>query len=487
MKPLQLAPFALAFLGSAFDEPMMLVGRFFGHDLERYRIPAAALAGGIGLALTVSVAVDTVRKRSTLNRHRLAMLYTLAFFVASSALIALGRVQLSLIESLTSRYVTSSLLFWACLLLIVTSRAATSQQSHSLRRYVPRVVVLVVACFVGGFPQLPKVAYAAETERFLAEGEYALINRVFAVEAWYRFYMTPGEMIATVRYFRDRHLSSFSQEWTSWIGDEVSAHYALASPSACVGYWESSSPVGGSYTPAVLASGWALDRQLDKAPDLIVFSDDSQRIVGYTSGTRRRPDVSVIDAGTAGERVGWIAYLPAGEPADLTAYVVLGNGRSVCKAGGARLPGTYLTAAFSKAGPVIPGVSVSTQGDWTKDTLPPPAPGSATPVESWSSRAVTSGHAVLRIGPVPCGSGASIGLPLATSVTRSSIRVSVVQRETRVVLAAAHPPPGLASWDLWRLDVPVGAPAMSCDYIVEDMDNDPASWIAAGLPRTITR
>jgi hypothetical protein len=108
------------------------------------------------------------------------------------------------------------------------------------------------------------------------------------------------------------------------------------------------------------------------------------------------------------------------------------------------------------------------------------------PSEIWSSHAVKSRDAVLRLGPVDCGSGSSIGLPLMTSTTTAMIRVSVVERGTGNVLATASPPPGLATWDLWRLDVPAGAPAMTCDYIVEDRDNDPASWIATGLPRAIS-
>jgi len=98
---------------------------------------------------------------------------------------------------------------------------------------------------------------------------------------------------------------------------------------------------------------------------------------------------------------------------------------------------------------------------------------------------VKSGAALMRVGPVPCGSGSSIGLPLITSAHTSALRVSVVERGTRKVLAEANPPPGLSNWDLWRLDVPAGAPPMACDYVIEDNDNDPASWIAAGLPRTI--
>jgi hypothetical protein len=471
-KPWQIVPFALAYLGSAFDEPMLVVGKAFGQHWDAYRVPLTVLAGALGVTLVLRLAVAEARKPSV-DRRRLPMLFTLAFFMTSSAVIALGRTKLTLDLALTSRYVTASLLFWVCLLLIFTSMPRVQRSGSVASGFGIRVAVLILACFVGGFPQLPKVAYAADTERFLAEGEYALINDVFALEAWGRFYMTPGEMIPIVRYFRDRRFSSFEREWTHWIGDSVSAHYVLSMPSDCTGALESVGRLSGSYNPAALATGWAYDRRASRAPDLLVFADPSQRIVGFSSGTRRRPDLAASVPEAARIRVGWVAYLPAGRQSDVSLYVVLGDGRSLCKVTEAHIPGSYLTAPARKAGQVVQGVQVTTYGDWTREK------------ETWSSRTVKSGHALLRIGPVPCGSGASIGLPLITSSTASSIRVSVNERRTGKVLAEADPPPGISAWDLWRLDVPVGAPAATCDYVVEDNDNDPASWVAAGLPRAI--
>jgi hypothetical protein len=254
-----------------------------------------------------------------------------------------------------------------------------------------------------------------------------------------------------------------------------------------MGAWESVSRVGGSYNPAALATGWAFDRRAGRAPDLLVFTDSSKRIVGFTSGTRRRPDLSPILPEAASDRVGWIAYLPAGMSSDVTAYLVFEDGRSLCEVGESHVPGTYLTAPASKAGLVVPGLQIKESGGWTRDSLDPLAVTVPNPTDTWSSRTVKSGAAVLRIGPVPCGSESSIGLPLITSTTASMTRVSVVERGTRRVLAEANPPPGLSAWDLWRLDVPAGASPMVCDYIVEDTDNDPGSWVAVGLPRIITR
>jgi hypothetical protein len=480
VQPVMIVAVALASLGSALDEPLTVLGRMLGHDWAPYRIPVTILAGVIGCAAAGYLTVAALRTRASRDRHRIAMLYMLAFFIATSLLIGVGRTWQPLTEALTSRYVTFSLLFFACLVVMGTSAAATA--NSRLRRHGVRFAALILAAFVGGLPQLSRVAYAADAERFLAEGEYALINDVYATEAWYRFYYSPGKMVPIVRYFRDHQLSLFTREWTTWLGHPFGHHFAVGDPASCAGAWESSSPLGGSYTPTVQASGWAYDLKYGRAPDLIVFADSTGRIVGYASGTRRRPELSTVLPEAATRRVGWLAFLPAGMPVDVTAYARLGDGRTLCRFDGTQLPGTFLTASLAKAGPVIPGVEAVALGDWTRENLPAQS-ASAAGMEVWTSRTLKAGQGWLRLGPVPCSSGLHIGLPLVTSSPSSSIRVSIVERGTGNLLAAAVPPPGLAGADLWRLDVPDGAPATSCDYVVEDKGGD--QWVATGMPRAI--
>ena len=204
--------------------------------------------------------------------------------------------------------------------------------------------------------------------------------------------------------------------------------------------------------------------------------------MGYASGTRRRPELSSVLTQAATQRVGWVAFLPAGIPVDLTAYARLGDGRTLCRLDAGQLPGRFLTAPLAKSGPVISGVEA--QGDWAREMWPAqPAATAAVGTEVWTSRTLNTNEGLLRLGPVPCSSGSSIGLPLITSSPSSSLRVSIVERGTGHLLAAAVPSPGLTGADLWRLDVPVGAPAMTCDFVVEDKDGD--QWVAAGRPRTI--
>ncbi len=341
--------------------------------------------------------IGAIRERPKNRPSRIAILYVLAFVAGSSALTALGRVQFPMEVALTSRYVTPSLLFWACLFALAVSASATGRPSSSLvRRYRLRVAALFAAWFVGGLVQLPKAAYAVESERFLSEGEHALINGVFAAEGWQRFYRSPGAMIPVVRHFRDRRLASFSREWTRWIDDPAPAHFQVMSEDLdCIGAWESLDPAGGSFSPAVIATGWGYDRRFRRAPERIVFVDAARRIVGFAAVTRRRPDLLPGYPEISSDRVGWVSFLPAARrrtlpPISCSVTVAVCAGRAM------RIRGRYLTAEAAKAGDAITGVDVSAQGPWVRD-LPAPR------LQALRSRLIPGAHMRCTCGPAYFG------------------------------------------------------------------------------------
>jgi hypothetical protein len=482
----ELAVFTFAYLGSALDEPVMAVTKAIGLDWERYRILLSALAGAFGIGWLIRRLALAVSEPRQASAEHIALLHILLFLVASAAMTAYGRVQFPMIDVLTSRYVTASLLFWACLFGLVLSASAAESSPDQLafnRRL--RLAVLGATIFIGVTVQLPKVKYAGDAERYLAEGEYALINNVFAAEAWQRFW-TPGAMIPIVRHFRTHHLASFSREWTHWIGDPAAAHFVMSSSdSDCLGGWESVSHVGGTFNPAALAAGWGYDRRFKRAPERLVFTDATRRIVGFATSTRRRPDLLPGYPEFSTDRVGWISYLPAGLSSDMTAYLVLGDGRRLCRVGAAHVPGNYLTTPAAKAGEIIAGAEVSVQGTWVSNVRPPDAAIPPFATDTWSSHTLSSRTGVLRLGPVKVTGGASIGLPVITGPGASAVQISAIERGTGEVLAATNPPAGTSTWDLWTLDMPQGAPATIVDYVIEQGHNGAGEWVVVGLPRQI--
>jgi hypothetical protein len=149
------------------------------------------------------------------------------------------------------------------------------------------------------------------------------------------------------------------------------------------------------------------------------------------------------------------------------------------------VPGNYLTAPAGKAGEIIAGVDADVHGPWVRNLPPPGAAMPAFATDTWSSQTVTSRIGRLRLGPVKASGGLSVGLPLITGPGASTIRVSAIERATGEVIAATNPPPGTSTWDLWRLDIPAGAPAMVIDYVIEG-GTGAGDWVVVGLPRLIT-
>ena len=311
--------------------------------------------------------------------------------------------------ALTSRYTTPSVMFWACLFVLAIGSHAT--EANTGRSYRLRTAALFAALLVGGLIQLPKVAYAIDCGRYVREEEYAIINNVFEPNVWERLSYSAGRMIPVVSYFRQNHLAMFSPDWTRWVGDPATKHFRVASkPCDCIGEWAYSSSLAYSFRPSTVSEGWVYDQRLKRTPKMIVFADNANRILGFTSCTRTRQNVTAAHPEFTNDVVGWVAYLPTGVAKDAIAYAVLEDGRSLCPFGNMHLPGAYAMAPASKAGAVISGVEAKPDSDWSTSL---PRGFGKPPFDSrvFSSYQLRSRTGELRLGPVGVSGGSSIGLP----------------------------------------------------------------------------
>jgi len=478
-----LVAFALAYLGSAFNEPLMYFTNAMGINWNPYQVALAVLAGAVGIIWFFHILLTTLGEAHTVSRGRLTLLHIAAFLVGSAALSSVGRLQYSIITALTSRYTTPSVLFWCCLFLLTVSRPVVNDNKRS--HYRLRIAALCAAVLVGGLIQLPKVAYAFGTERYIRDEEYAMINGAYDPNLWQRLYYSAGRMIPSISYFRKNHLAMFSRNWTQWVGDPATQHFRIVpKPCDCVGAWESGSSLAYSFRPSTISQGWAYDQHLKRAPKMIVFTDDELRILGFTTCTLGNANVTAQHPEFPDVFIGWVAYLPGGVAKDATAYAVLEDGKSLCPLGSMHLPGAYATAPASKAGSEVAGVVAKTDQGWA---MSPPLgfgnPPYATPI--LSSYQLRSSTGELRLGPVKVSSGSSIGLPVAIGPGAKGIRLSVVNPALKEVLSVAEVPAGSTAWDLWRFDNPPGDFDLTIEYVIQDTGKGPNDWVVVGMPRTI--
>jgi hypothetical protein len=473
--------FALAYLGSALDEPVMAAAKAIGLNWEPYRVALTAIAGALGILWWVRITANAVVGRPSPSPGQITLLHVIAFLVGGAALTSFGRIQFTINAALTSRYTTPSVLFWVCLIALAIVRADSDSTSKK-RRSAVQVGALLAGLLIGGLLQLPKVSYAIAAERYMRESEYAIINGAFEPNLWERFYYASGRMIPTVRYLREHKLASFSPGWTRWVGDSAPSHFVIGSTASdCIGSVESTNSLGNSFRPSAVSTGWAYDRRDRRAPTQVVFVDNGHHILGFASTTRSRPDVMKAHPDFSDDVIGWRAYLPDTEAMDATVYAILEEGKrkNLCPIGTTRLPGAYVVAPAAKAGEVIAGVRPDWTGAWVA-SLPPGAPKPPFPTEVWSSQ-LSQPAGKLRLGPVGVGEGARIGLPVVTGPGATDVRVSVMERSTKETLATAAVPAGTATWDLWRLDIPAATPFTLVDYVIETAGA--GDWVVIGSPR----
>jgi hypothetical protein len=477
-----LAAFAFAYLGSALDEPLMTFTKAIGLSWDSYRIPLTSLAGTLGCLWFVRLIFKMVRERAHSPRAHWAVLHIIGFIIGSAALTSVGRIQFSVAAALTSRYTMGSVIFFVALIALQIARSAEIPETNRGRHQRLLAVTLTSACLIGGLLQLPKVAYAEDCRRYLSEGEYAIINDCYEPGLWGRF-LPAGPNITVIRYFQREKLSSFSREWVGWIGDPLYRHFQITSGDGhLAGAWESVNSLGTSFLPGVIMSGWAYNLHTKAAPARVVFVDRTNKIAGYTAPTRRRSDLDAQHPEFRGTFIGWIGYLPGGLSREVTAYALMEDGRTLCRIGSKILSPTYDSAPAAKAGELIPGVDSYSTAAWASG-LPPEIPSAPFPTATWSSRDLKSRTGTLTLGPVKLSPGVRLGLPFITGPSAIGIRVSVVERDTRRIIAAVDLPRGAKAWDFWRLEVPADAPESVVDYVVEDTGVHPDDWVVVGNPR----
>ena len=478
--------YVFAYLGSVLDEPLMALAAALQLNWQPYRIVLAAVAGCLGIAWFVYLVGTTVISGRDFSPRRVTLLTIASYQLGTAALTSFGRVDLTVISALASRYTTPSVLFWISLILLWIVPPPGAEIGPEPRRTRRLVATVLAGALVGGLIQLPKVTYAMDSGLFLAEGEFSFINGAFDQAVWERTTYSAGRIVPLVQFLRDNRLGPFTHAWARWIGEPVLSHFRVVPRDACSGGWEGTGSLGNSFIPSVLLHGWAYDRRGARPPHLLVIVDGANRILGFTRPTRRRKDIVQAHAEIANDRVGWVTYLPVFGVTDATIYTVSDDETYICPVASARLPAAFITAPPAKAGAELPGTGAPVTAEWVP-SLPVGAAAPPFGGNVWSSHPMTAHSGTLRIGPVDVLGGYMVGLPFITGPRATGIRLSVIDRATKVTLAAANPPAGQTNWDLWRIDLPTGIPPMALDYLIERNGRGEGDWVVVGSPRFVAR
>jgi hypothetical protein len=291
----------------------------------------------LAVGVVAVVLLRLIKTCGTLTKVQAFFLVNIIFVLITSVVTALGRINFGIQQATASRYQTTALVFWACLLgLVLTWLHAKS--ANPIRLVEIQVVLLFLVMASGArFDFSEKAARARQTT--LAQAYTELILNPASLEA--RSKLSPYPNLAEAfGYLKAHNMGPVLRDlgviqgsivpMTSVENGQLKVNgFLMAAATQCAGYVDSVIPVPGRLG-SVTAAGWAWRVGSRKPQSHVILALQDGTIVGRAEVSLPRPDVrekvpqvTVQETGWAGE-----AYLPPG--ATLRAFVVLDDSKSVC-------------------------------------------------------------------------------------------------------------------------------------------------------------
>ena len=325
---------AATFLGAPFDSVRSILAAAFGDASEDGRVIFAAAWGLAGMLLLLAGAALLWRRRSRFTPAQAALLHIAGFVVLSAGMVGVGRDGFPLVATLDSRYTTHGLVFWVAMAILLWSligRKPAARRSLWLR-ITPSAAVL---CIILGLAvrQPFWLQHGKNYAAGLGEIRAAMVADVLDEPVWETSFPPSGAAIVeVVDYLRWNHLSVFTEPWTGWVGKPLSM-FQQDSPANCAGYFDTAQPIASQIRHGWRVSGWAWDRRRQTGPGIVILADSTGRVAGVVNNPVDREDVLRLMPEVHTVQAGWIGYVAGTAPVVLRAYLLEGDGRSVCSFG----------------------------------------------------------------------------------------------------------------------------------------------------------
>jgi len=475
--------YAMCVLGSPLDGILSVINRALSLGGEKWRLIWTATGGVVGLIIGCSLWVFFLVNRRKANRAEVVILHVLLFVMATAFLIGLGRANFPLQSALQSRYTTPALLFWFCILFLISTVLEENSPTRDRRpllifRFASTVILVVIVLY-----QHTQIQYAHDTTVYESEAEAAISAPVYDEEIWRRIYYNPQAMIPAVQYLQSNHFSVFALERLKWLGDPITMHYQAVSPNRCTGFFDDALAIEDQAFPGVRAQGWSWDLELKRTAEKIVFTNGRGQIVGFGYTGFERPDVPRARGDIGSAEVGWKGYIGGLKNELIAAHMVTDAGRSSCSIGTKEIT-RFVAVPFEQIGEALEDVPVKVQGAWVKDGY---YPGSERPpVKTAAMGSYVRGDqdtGTLRLGPFETGSYDTIALPILTGPVSRGLSIVVIDSRSGNTVAQLSPPPVLMKWRAWKVLLP--RHDMRLEIVAQDQGAEWGEWMAVGMPHRL--
>lgn len=326
---------AAVFVGSPFDILRAALLAAGGAPSDRGAVTFAGAFGAAGIAGLIwsGTLLWRVRERYTVSQA--ALIHIAGFVVITAVLVGFGRADFPMVRALDSRYTSAGLLFWVAMggfyWPFIERRLAIPGAKWGPIAITCVVLAIVVAV---ALRQPYWIRYTKDYAATLRQVQAAIVANVFDEPMWRTSYPPSGEMILdSADYLRRNHLSVFTEPWTQWLGRNVNGLLVVDQAKGCVGAFDSVTPIPSPIRPGWRVSGWAWDRSRRSGPGIVILVDSTRHIAGVVNNPVVREDVRLVIPEVRSSSVGWSGYVAGSARTTLTAYLLEGDGRSLCALG----------------------------------------------------------------------------------------------------------------------------------------------------------
>lgn len=308
----------LLYMATYFSSPLRILG-------NAYAIILAVL--GLIAVSGLSLRVIFLSSKSKVGTAEATLLAIALFTILMAFVTALGRLDYGIEQALSSRYATTSILFWVvvCGLALLYGVRARGKYGRLPVEAALGLILLITGAIAS--QQGNSFSYYRNIKLNHDSAISALLIDVADTESLRSVYHTPSfihELLPTMRQLK---LAPFHNQLAQLPGSFLQKYFSIVEQNLCLGWFDEVNFI--PHTRGARVRGWAWDDAATTSPYLIVITDQKNKIHGLAFPGWNRPDVAAKVSSVSHSEVGWQGHVRAVSQS-LNAYAILADGVSAC-------------------------------------------------------------------------------------------------------------------------------------------------------------
>jgi hypothetical protein len=223
------------------------------------------------------------------------------YLLATTAVTALGRINMGLEQALSSRYQTPAMLFWWTVIAVLLTLPALRTPAR-LAAAPAAVSLSVMLLMTPGFQEI--LDQCVGRGALIRTAMLAIQMDVQDDQFLGGLYPDPSTPVAMSRYLWRRGLALPDSVPLRLLGAPVASVYSIPAKSSLAGRIETIRGAG----RAVMVTGWAWDSRAGNSVTGVIFTNPAGVVIGTGLAGLPRPDIRAANWGVPALNSGWHGY-----------------------------------------------------------------------------------------------------------------------------------------------------------------------------------